>query len=100
MIQTRPDGPLLTFRVGERIDRPEARSFRAQRLGEHRAAYLTYEGPVSGGRGRVTRVAAGDVQVTRDDAEGLECVGTLGEARGGFRGESRGDGLWEFRFAP
>ncbi len=29
------------------------------RLAPHRSAYLDYEGPVSGGRGTVTRVAAG-----------------------------------------
>lgn len=29
------------------------------RLAQHRAAYLTYEGPVSGDRGAVTRIAAG-----------------------------------------
>lgn len=54
------DGPLLTFRV----DRPAADWLDARRLdltplGEHRRAYLTYEGPVSGGRGTVTRVDEG-----------------------------------------
>ena len=31
----------------------------AFRIGDHRLAYLTYEGAVSGGRGTVTRVAGG-----------------------------------------
>ncbi|MHC4562329.1 MAG: DNA polymerase ligase N-terminal domain-containing protein [Planctomycetota bacterium] len=34
-------------------------SVEAKRLPDHRLAYLTYEGPVSGGRGRVERVAQG-----------------------------------------
>ena len=29
-------------------------------LGEHRRAYLEFEGPISGGRGQVRRVAAGN----------------------------------------
>ena len=54
------DGPLLTFRV----DRPTADWLDAGRLeltplGEHRRVYLTYEGPVSGGRGTVSRVDHG-----------------------------------------
>jgi hypothetical protein len=36
----------------------------APRIGDHRRAYLDYEGEVSGGRGRVTRVQAG---TWRDD---------------------------------
>ncbi len=32
----------------------------AERLADHRVAYLTYEGAVSGGRGEVKRVAEGE----------------------------------------
>ena len=39
-------------------------------LGPHRRAYLDYEGPVSGGRGEVRRVAAGQCRV-REGADGL-----------------------------
>ncbi|MEQ8770720.1 MAG: hypothetical protein RIB60_09455 [Phycisphaerales bacterium] len=38
---------------------PDAPSFRAEPIPLHRAHYLTFEGPLSGGRGRVTRIAAG-----------------------------------------
>jgi hypothetical protein len=34
-----------------------------ERLADHRMAYLTYEGPVSGGRGRVKRVAEGEGEI-------------------------------------
>ncbi|TWT99410.1 hypothetical protein Pla108_03470 [Botrimarina colliarenosi] len=33
----------------------------AMQLDDHRAAYLTYEGPVSGGRGDVHRLASGEL---------------------------------------
>lgn len=40
-----------------------------RRLADHRRAYLTYEGPVSGGRGMVRRVARGTYE-TLDDQPG------------------------------
>lgn len=53
-------GPLLTFR----IDRPTADWLDAGKLdlvplGDHRRAYLAYEGPISGNRGTVTRIDQG-----------------------------------------
>jgi hypothetical protein len=33
------------------------------RIGAHRREYLNYEGPVSGGRGSVRRIAAGDCEL-------------------------------------
>jgi hypothetical protein len=36
------------------------------RLGEHRREYLGHEGPVSGGRGTVKRIAAGSCALERD----------------------------------
>jgi hypothetical protein len=51
------DGALLTWRldavpeVGGRVN--------ATRIGDHRLAYLEYEGLVSGGRGSVRRIDAG-----------------------------------------
>ena len=38
---------------------PTGATVRARKLPDHRMAYLTYEGPVSGGRGHVTRLDAG-----------------------------------------
>jgi hypothetical protein len=40
----------------------------APRIGDHRRAYLDYEGEVSGGRGTVTRVASG---TWRDERGGI-----------------------------
>lgn len=58
-----PVGPdarvLLAFRVANRLDAGPPREFPAERLPDHRRLYLDYEGEIAGGRGRVTRVAAG-----------------------------------------
>jgi hypothetical protein len=45
------------------------RSLRARPIGDHRRAYLTYEGPVSGGRGHVTRVDRGTHAVLEQHAD-------------------------------
>lgn len=39
---------------------PDAEPVVCVRLDDHRATYLTYQGEVSGGRGRVTRIDGGD----------------------------------------
>ena len=48
-------------------DLPAGQAAHARKLPDHRTAYLTYEGPVSGGRGHVRRVGDGTY-------EGL-CIG-------------------------
>lgn len=40
-------------------------------LAEHRRAYLEYEGPVSGNRGAVRRVAGGSYKVLQNDPDTL-----------------------------
>jgi hypothetical protein len=59
MIQLPGGERLVTWRI---LTSPEtwARQMpAAERLADHRLAYLSYEGPVSGGRGQVKRVAEG-----------------------------------------
>src|SRR6188768_807681 len=52
------DGKLLTWAIPER---PRAGlKMAATRLPDHRLSYLDYEGPISGNRGEVTRVDAGE----------------------------------------
>ena len=58
-----PDSPLWAARVGH----PSwcwsvTGHWSVHRLDDHRLAYLTYQGPVSGGRGSVKRVDAGHIQ--------------------------------------
>ncbi|MFU8829917.1 MAG: hypothetical protein ACNA8P_10865, partial [Phycisphaerales bacterium] len=38
---------------------------------DHRTRYLDYEGPVSGGRGSVTRVALGSAEVESESSEAI-----------------------------
>lgn len=52
---------LITFRCAARPDHAHA-PFQAVRLPLHRAHYLDYQGPVSRGRGHVTRVAVGEIE--------------------------------------
>jgi hypothetical protein len=52
------DGKLLTWAIAEW---PRAGlKLAATRLPDHRPSYLDYEGPISGNRGEVTRVDAGE----------------------------------------
>lgn len=52
-------GPLICFRTHVRPDEAGIIEFKCQRLVDHRSLYLSYEGPVSGDRGSVRRVANG-----------------------------------------
>jgi hypothetical protein len=63
--------PLVTFRVRQRVDAlPPGRRLKAVRIADHRPAYLTYEGPVSGDRGTVTRLAAGRIVAVDVEPDG------------------------------
>lgn len=112
--------PLLTFRLAppqrassaaprgeggcQLLSTPPPASFAAERIADHRRLYLDYEGPISGGRGSVRRVAAGEAEILTQTGEILEvrvAFPGLGErvwhgrrdaARGGGGGES-----WMFR---
>lgn len=66
---TAGQGPLMTFRLSTRVDELQAGEvLNAERLPDHRSAYLDYEGPISGGRGSVKRVAQGRARVVaRED---------------------------------
>lgn len=46
----------------------------ATRLDDHRIAYLAYEGPVSGNRGSVKRVAAGEYEIVQNLDRQFEAV--------------------------
>ena len=52
---------------------PPGGSMPAKRLPDHRREYLSYEGPVSGGRGRVDRIDQGRYELLAAD-EGLWSV--------------------------
>lgn len=54
---------LITFRCPTGTDLFRAGGFQAERLDDHRRAYLVYEGAVSGGRGHVNRLARFELEV-------------------------------------
>ena len=58
MLELEGEPLLATWRLPAPRPRPGA-AFEAVRIGAHRLVYLDYEGPVSGGRGTVRRLAAG-----------------------------------------
>ncbi len=55
------DRPLLTFRTG--VLPTQADRFEADRIADHRRAYLEYEGEISGGRGSVRRLVGGSAAI-------------------------------------
>ena len=60
-------GRLLTFRLDRRVDDLEAGTeIDLERAADHRRIYLEYEGPLSGGRGEVTRVACGRIEAMQN----------------------------------
>jgi hypothetical protein len=73
----------------------------AEPLPDHRLHYLDYEGPVSSGRGTVTRWDAGHHETRQTPTQ------TIATIEGGRLGRGRielmlngGDGCWTFEFRP
>jgi hypothetical protein len=64
MFQTAPGSLLATWRA--KVWRP-TEAINVERLGDHRQAYLTFEGKLSGDRGEVRRVEQGICAVQQID---------------------------------
>lgn len=65
------------------LDREDASDeVSAKRLADHRLEYLIYEGPISEGRGTVTRVAEGEYDLLRRQESSIEV-----ELRGTLTGQ-------------
>lgn len=67
------DGVLLTWNL---LQLPaawggDAAAIEATRIADHRIAYLDYEGPVSDGRGAVTRVDGGEYEVLSESEDAI-----------------------------
>lgn len=88
-------GRLMTFRIVERPDEAGG-EFEATRLADHRAAYLEYEGELTGGRGRVTRVARGEVRLVEANDERVVVEGEYGGRRMRWTGTTARGDLWVF----
>ena len=67
--------PLWTWRIHSAPDQPG--QLVAERLPDHRRAYLDYEGPVSQGRGKVSRWDSGEyfVIASPEGTQRFRCVG-------------------------
>ncbi len=72
----------------------------AKQLPDHRLAYLDYEGPISGDRGAVRRVASGTYRPIEwtDDRIVLDLDGD--QLRGELMLFRTGLGAWSLRFVP
>lgn len=93
------DRRLITWRSACRPDL--FTDFRGERIGDHRAVYLEFEGDLSGGRGRVVRVASGRVSwVGRDEREIRVRVEWAGGSNVRYDGAIGADGAWSFRGSP
>jgi hypothetical protein len=75
-VPAEPPGPLdpdarilLSLQTQSRPDDPRSGVFAARQLPDHRAIYLTFEGPLSGDRGQVRRVAQGVVHRLEHEPE-------------------------------
>jgi hypothetical protein len=75
MVEHDAEADLWTWRV---YDWPPNDGTRAVRLPDHRRRYLTYEGPISHGRGEVRRVERGSATMGKDC---MICESEQGERR-------------------
>ena len=99
MIERADGAPgLITFRVEVGTDLSKPGEMRAERIGDHRRDYLTYEGPVSGGRGSVERAGLYGVIELAESESHLVLV--LEQSRGPGRmkwsGEQVAGPHWKF----
>jgi hypothetical protein len=83
---------LATWQLSREPAAPTDLPMAAQRIGDHRKAYLNYEGPISGDRGHVRRVDAGTVEWHEfsDDTCAFDLNGS--RLRGKFQLTSQTDG--------
>ncbi len=91
---------LKTWALPKPPDAAEAMT--AEALPDHRLAFLDYEGPISGGRGSVTRWDGGTYRAEPGTDEQL-AVSLQGERLAGRATLTRTSGdppRWQFRFVP
>lgn len=89
-------GKLRSFRVGHVPW--EVGAFEATEMPDHRRVYLTHEGDIGGGRGRVRRVGACEVAYWREEAGHAETVLLAGSGRLRLVGRRQGGGpVWQWQ---
>ncbi|MEZ6235195.1 MAG: hypothetical protein R3B68_13485 [Phycisphaerales bacterium] len=96
---------LVSFRVSVRPDERVGMAIEGERIGAHRRVYLEFEGDVSGGRGRVVRVARGDLVGLIMSDDSIDVALRIGRAVARWQGSPMGRGsagggpVW-WRFEP
>lgn len=88
---------LIAWRLPASLCDRSCAVFDAERLAPHRRLYLDYEGEVSGGRGAVRRVAAGEVALLLDGPSRFEARFTLASRQFRVWGEPSGSDRWRLR---
>lgn len=93
-------GALATWALAQSPD--AAPQVAAEALPDHRTAYLDYEGPISDGRGSVTRWDRGTYQLLRHEPDEIAVVLSgsilLGEVT--LRCSADDPTLWTFAYLP
>ncbi len=94
---------LATWQLRESpVGIPVGESILASRLSDHRAAYLTYQGPVSGGRGEVAMLDRGSYELLSEQPARWEVRldGTKISGRYELVREGGSEGAWTLRHLP
>jgi hypothetical protein len=89
---------LLTWRL-ETLPVAGGEPVAAARLGDHRLAYLDYEGPLSDNRGDVRRIDAGKFRWVERSESRLRIVLRGAALMGELVVESGDNGLWQLTLA-
>ncbi len=79
---------------------PAGSSIAAERLPPHRRLYLNYEGPISGNRGTVQRIATGTATISADTPDRFEAVVISNGASCCLRAVLRSGKGWQLSHAP
>jgi len=96
-----PEELLITFRLDERPDQG-AGPWRAERLDDHRPAYLDYQGPLSGQRGHVVRLADADATLWSESPDHFEarCAWNHADTPRHYTAARTPNGAWLVRLLP
>ena len=97
MIETPGRDRLATWRLARNPIALPDEAIAAEPIGDHRRTYLDYEGELSDGRGRVTRVDGGESRIVEQSAHRLVMKLDGRELRGRFEVGDHGTGRSTFR---
>jgi len=85
---------LLTWQLDRPPTGSESLPIRARRIGDHRRAYLEYEGDISGGRGAVRRVDRGCARIVELTEQRCRFLAEGSRLSGRFRLETTDGESW------